>query len=189
MKISILISILFSFSLWAAPLPPQERFIGRITKKDASTYIIRSASGVKTMAHLSRPELQRVFEELLPGDEVLADGHVEYVSSFQDSRISYTPVLIIDNLSPVSLKRLGVTDSKNQPRSFPSLSLATPYSPGGFTTTANVTSGLILTASVLLFQTLMAPSTGGDPRQDINNGLTLFAGTLATGIFLFDDLK
>ena len=189
MKTYLIILILITTSAWGETQDPV-RFIGRIARKDHSTFMLRSASGPQVTAHLSASHLEGVISGLLPGDEVMADGHMEYVTSYSDSRITYTPIFVIEKLTPISLKRLALAQERlPEPQLNQYTIKPRDYAPGSITTSAQVTSSLILTASVLLFQSLVAPRTGTDLRQDINSGLTLFAGTLATGVFLFDDLN
>lgn len=189
MKILIIILGLYTASSLGNTLGPQ-KLIGRIARKDNSTYMLKLAPNNNITAHLASPQLNSVIDDLLPGDEVIAHGHMEYLTSSMDSRISYSPIFVIDKITPVSLKRLGVSKQLVQQYPIPAFEKNIPgYAPGAITASAQVTSSLILTASVLLLQSLLSPPPGGDPRGDINAGLTFFAGTLATGIFLFDDFQ
>lgn len=187
MKIIILfISVIIS-SAWGDILE-HHKFIGRIARKDQTTFTLNVSTDKRLTAHLASSSLQSTIDHLLPGDEVIVEGHMEYVSSFSDSRITYTPVFVIEKLRPISLKRLRVSDTKME-ENFRTVMTDKfqDYSPSALTVSTEVSSSLILTASVLLLQTLIAPATEPGVRTDLSRGLTLFAGTLATGVILFDD--
>lgn len=116
--------------------------------------------------------------------EALVFGRIDYERS-QDGGLK--PVFIIERMTFVSLRELGsIQGSIPEPTFSPDKQLAfVPYS---FPVTTELASALTLTSSLLLMNSLTA-GDDKDVRNDIRTGLFISAGTLATLLFLYEQLS
>lgn len=132
-------------------------------------------------------EVEKKIAELSSGEEAVVKGHITYDTRTADGTVKFRPVFLVTSITPVSLTKLraGKVDSID-----PAFNLHEhkDFSPLTIPVTTEVASSLTLTTALLLMQSLTASS---DPqgRQQINQGIIIFAGALATGSFIIDQIR
>ncbi len=131
--------------------------------------------------------LEKIIKGLEADDEVVLEGQVIYESETTESTLRFRPVLIIEKLTPISLKRLGkMNDFKVEEKTI-AFRLESSYSPRPLKLSDGVVSSLVLTASVLLLKSLAASPTDPDLNSKLTEGLIFSAGALATGSQILED--
>lgn len=120
------------------------------------------------------------------GQEALVKGHVTYDSSGKDGQVHFIPVFLVHSVIPLSLKDLNAPKMEIPAPAF-SLPQDQSFAPLTIPVTTEVASAITMTTALLLMQNL---TSNKDPqgRQQINQGLILFTGILATGSFIFDQI-
>lgn len=116
--------------------------------------------------------------------EALVFGRIDYERN-QDGGLR--PVFIIERMTFVTLKELG-TIHDSIPEPVFSLDRQQAFVPYSFPVTTEVASALTLTSSLLLMNSLTA-GDNKDVRNDIRTGLFISAGTMATLLFLYEQLS
>lgn len=128
-------------------------------------------------------DVKKKLDSINERKEALVFGRIDYERS-QDGGL--TPVFIIERMTFVSLKELGsIHESIPDPAFSPDKQLA--FVPYTFPVTTEVASALTLTSSLLLMNSLTAGDK--DVRNDIRTGLFISAGTMATILFLYEQLS
>lgn len=171
-------------------MPQRMEFIGKIRSIGGVHKLIRSFDGNIIPIHFSNQSLENKVEELLPGDEALVEGHINYMTNFNiEGRTTHQPILIIDSIKPISLRRLGQIE-KMEIEIDPSVLHPTTltYAPSAIPVTTQVASAIMLTSVALMAQSLTA-DVNRPKFQDLNVGLFLFSGLMATGIFIFEQIN
>ena len=164
----------------------ETRIFGKIQLKENGLAVIHSLEGKSMPAMLERTDLKEALTSLHPGDDVIIDGYLTYVSSGVEGM--FRPVFLITAMRPVSLSRLGAGLSPPEEESSRILMKPLVYSPLAIPVTAKVASSLTATGAVLLLQSLTASPFDPSLRREINSGLVIFAGLLSTSIFIFEQL-
>lgn len=132
-----------------------------------------------------------VINKLNPGDETIIEGHITYHMSLNETQNQYSPIFVIESIKPVSLRLLGQQNEKapeiESSKRF-QLSNEKVYSPMGIPVTTEVASSITLTTSALLLQSLTAGPNEPGTHQKLNSGMIIFAGALATGVFIYENI-
>lgn len=182
-----LLILILLFPLFAHAFPEDNvKVFGRIRNTGDSLTLVRSREGDAIPCMLNDPELKETISNLNPGDEVLAEGYISYLSTTIEGEMR--PVFIISSLKPISLARLGDVNRGeiSEPRAFyPGPGKV--YSPMAIPVSAQVATSITMTGSALLLQSLTA-GPHPDVRHELNSGLLLFAGIMATGLFIFEQM-
>lgn len=180
---------LFSFQAFSEIETERVKILVRIEQKNGELRIFRSTNGDIIPGAFANKELADELKKLEEGDEVLMEGHINYRPTFSMERTSFKPYFMIESVRPVSLKRLGQIDFK-----LPESSLQFNQTPGEFRpltlpVSTEVASALTMTTTLLLMDSLT--SGPGDPsgRQDLRRGLIISAGTMATILFIYEQIK
>jgi hypothetical protein len=157
---------------------------GKVTKKNAQ------GDQVTVQFQVKKPELLKILEALGPEEEAILEGDIIYETSKKDDRVSMQPIFLIEDIRPISLKKIGKMDDfvpEKQSMTF-ELSKNRPQSPG-FQTTGEVVGAVTLTATVLLLKSLTANKNEVGSKRKIEDTAIFSAGALATGSFLWDQLR
>lgn len=165
-------------------------FFAKIHSVGQDVNVVRTNEGDTIASVLGTKQLKQDVAKLLPGDEALLKGYITYRAASIDGHTKLTPLFIIESISPVSLHRLGDSRRMNT-NDMAVLKRPTPlgYSPLTIPVTTEVASAITLTTSMLLMQNLTASASQPNTKQQINTGLFLFSGALATGYFVYEQLK
>lgn len=162
--------------------------IGRIQQGQQGLTLIRSLEGDAIPCMLGDQNLQQVMGALQEGDEVVVEGHISYLSSQSDGKTNLKPYFNITSMKPVSLSRLGMTKMNEIPEQTPGPVLVQNFSPKTIPVTVEVASAIQMTTSLLLMQSLSANPDVSVVQQQLNFGLILFSGALATGVFIYEQV-
>lgn len=162
--------------------------LARIQGADGKIVVHHAGSGQSLPSVLASEDLIEVIKSLSPGDEAIVTGHLSYSNFNLEEKRTMTPVFVIEKIRPISLARLGKIETV--PEALMEYSLpSSNYSPLGIPVTTEVASAITLTSALLLMQSLTASSTQPQTKQEINSGLVIFAGALATGVFVFEQIR
>ncbi len=180
---------LFSLSTFSETETERVKILVRIEQQNGELRIFRSTNGDVIPGAFANKDLADELKNLEEGDEVLMEGHINYRPTFSMERTSFKPYFMIESIRPVSLKRLGQINLK-----LPESSLQLDQVPGEFRpltlpVSTEVASALTMTTTLLLMDSLT--SGPGDPsgRQDLRRGLIISAGTMATVLFIYEQMK
>lgn len=139
---------------------------------------------------VQKKELEKIINSLIPGDEALVTGHIIYHAHSLEGQTSYRPIFIIEDIKPISLRLLGKMDLATTFES--SYATLKPqdnfYPPIGIPVSTEVASAITMTSTLLLMHSLGSSSAQPQATQQMNAGLFLFAGALATGIFIYEQI-
>lgn len=189
MKKLILFLILTFQAAHAAPAEQDEMtIIGRVQGQGSALMVIRSLEGDALPGMLERQQVADSLAELKPGDEVLIKGYVSYERFTLEGQTQLRPFFIVQSLRPISLSRLGNTEGMKVPDVTYNPSPERAYSPLAIPITTQVASAITMTTSILMLQSLSYTEADPRVRQQINSGLILFAGAMATGIFIYEQI-
>ena len=166
--------------------------IARIQSHGKHFQVIRSKEDDVIPSLLQNDKLKGTISNLEPGDEAVIRGKIIYQASTIESQTAYKPIFLITSIRPISLKRLGSVQ-----RNEINEQLGPAYSKSevnhqkfiSFPVTTEVASALTMTTAALLMTSLTASPTQAGPVQQLNGGLIIFAGALATGVFIFEQIK
>lgn len=173
--------IFLSSMVWAT----EYSTVGRLHKNGDSLELIRSNEGDVINYLLASPEIK-----LKSGEEAIFRGYVRQDITHRDGKSFFRPVLIIQSVTPVSLQLIG--SAAHAPMEFadPDLNFKPhTYGHNSFPVTTEVASAITLTSTVLLMQSLTANPAEPHTKQQLNSGVVIFAGTLATLMFIMDQLQ
>ena len=162
--------------------------VGRIEIQNNTIRLIRSVEGDSIPSILQTPELKNELSKLNHGDEALFQGHITYLPATSETHVGPRPVFVIESIKPLSLKLLGQSEMKTDDLTIFRIPSKEIYSPMFIPVSTEVASTITLTTSLMLMQSLAASSTDAQLTQQINSGLILFAGALATGFFIYDHI-
>jgi hypothetical protein len=132
--------------------------------------------------------LSDILQKIKPEDEVILKGYMTYRPDKSDTKINMNPVFHIQSIHPVSLKRLGITQQTVEE---PNLIFTTtaPKGPATIPVSAEVAGAMTMTASILLLQDLTTSGATQPMKADIEKATFLSAGALATGYFIWKQIK
>lgn len=188
-KITILLLIFGIHFAWGDSMHVEEfTIVGRIEGHGDALRVIRSLEKDVLPGMLQDKQLEKNLAALQKGDEVVIKGHVAYEMFSIEGQTHQRPILVIQSIRPISLEELGKIDGTLIPETFKVKTQKT-YMPLAMPVTTEVASALTLTTSMLLLQSLTATSNDPQISKDINTGMIIFAGVMATGIFIYDQIS
>ena len=165
------------------------KLIARI-KTGAKDYkIISEGKEAPITSALKNRSLKKTISSLSPGDDALIEGHIVYESTMSEGQKNLKPVFLIESIHPISLKKLGQIDLKEINQEIHIKSIEYDPKKGSIPVTSNVASAITITAGLLLLQNLTPPDQAFTQNKDLNMGLIFSAGALATGLFIYDQIK
>ena len=140
---------------------------------------------------LQNPKLEETIAHLDPDSEALVKGHITYHATTLEGQPKLEPIFINESINPISLRLIGKikTPDNNELASSAFRSLDKTYTTYAIPVTTEVASAITMTSAVLLMQSLAANQNQPDTKQQINTGMFLFAGVLATSVFIYDQIK
>lgn len=165
-------------------------FYAKLKMTGHGVNLFRQKEGDVIPSILAKSELNKVVENLEPGDETLVKGYITYKAITVEGQTKLSPLFVIESITPVSLKRLGNIQVA-QDSDFSQFKMAEPnsYSPLTIPVTTELASAITITTSMLLMQNLTASGSQPHTKQQINSGLFLMSGALATGYFIYEQLS
>jgi hypothetical protein len=188
--ISIIVVTLLNMCFAFADRPMGESFevIGKITLQENHVRLFRSSNGDAIPSVLQRQHLKEIISQFNPNEEAIIKGHITYLSTSLDGQASLRPFFIIESIKPISLQKLGKVEFTDSSQFQSPIMLQNMiYAPMALPITTEVASAITLTTSMLLMQSL-ATSSRPQVTDQLNTGLILFAGALATGVFIFEQI-
>lgn len=132
--------------------------------------------------------LPEILRKLGPDEDVLLKGQIEYHPVKYEGRTEMNPTFHVEKIIPVSLKKIGKVDFVPVEQKVTFRSPA-PYAPGTIGVTGKVATAITLTASILLMKELAGNQETQKLNDQLNTGLIFSAGALATGAFLWEQMK
>jgi hypothetical protein len=192
MKILILLLTLFLSPLTSGeePKDPNEiRVIARIKSIHHKITVIDQKNHTSVPSALEKKSLEMEIHKLAAGDEALIEGHIVIQKSSADGKQILKPVFLIKAIHPVSLKRLGQLDLQPPSEELHITSQEYDTKKGKFFVNDSVTSAITITASVLLLESLASTNQPIGADKEVTTGLIFSAGALATGAFIYQQLK
>jgi len=184
-----IILIFLCLTLSAPACSESIRALVKITKDQHGTQIYRNQDEAPIPSIEYNQNVKNQLEALKNGDEVIVVGHIRYQPSNSLEEASLKPFFIIESVHPISLKTLGMieTNINEQPLK---LEPPKPFSPLTIPVSTEVASAITMTSSLLLVESL-GSSSGSNPqgRRDMNRSLIISAGTVATILFIYDQIK
>lgn len=183
-----LILTLFTLALTAiADDSGQIRALIRVERNEHGTQILKDDSQPIPSVMASKA-IEESFNNLKTGEEAIVVGHITYhpTGGLESKKLS--PFFVIEEIHPVSLSTLGISPTKVEDPQL-ALSFQKPFEPLRLPVTTEVASAMTLTGAMLLMNSLTsAPDTDPEVRQDMRKAMIISAGTMATLVFLYDQL-
>ncbi len=188
MKIGI--SFILSLLLFSFPLLANEELsvFSRIDR-NGSTYVLHKADSGQVIPFIAgNEEVKNLLASLSGNTEAIVRGHITYqMEGGNDSR-TLKPYFVVTEIRPISLAEIG-----RVPREIPELTLGPAPEllyprTFSFPVTTEIASAMTLTSTMLLMNAL---TTGKENKtqEQINTGLFLSAGAMATILFIYDQLS
>jgi hypothetical protein len=170
---------------------PNIQVLAKIHITGHAIHLIRLNEDDVIPSLLKNKESEKVISQMGPDAEALVKGHITYQATTIEGQAKLEPIFIIESINPISLKLLGKVKppDDNELASNIFRSPDKNYAPFSIPVSTEVASALTLTTSVLLLQSLTASANQPQVEQQLNTGLFLFAGALATGVFIYDQIK
>ncbi len=170
---------------------PNIQVLAKIHVTGHAINLIRLSEGDVIPSLLKNKELEKVISQMGPDAEALVKGHITYQATTIEGQAKLEPIFIIESINPISLNLLGKIKPPDDNELANNIfrSPDKNYAPFNIPVTTEVASALTLTTSVLLLQSLTASANQPQVEQQLNTGLFLFAGALATGVFIYDQIK
>lgn len=121
--------------------------------------------------------------------DVLVEGFISYKKTLGDSS-QFKPVFIVKNLTIITLNELGKITKPGDLDHFKlQMTPKEYYISPKFPITAEVATAATLTGTFLLMDSLSAQNTDPNGRREINKALIISAGSMATLLFLYEQLS
>lgn len=189
--LSSLFSALFLISFAQAQTETSQiEVFARIQTAGHAIKLIRSNEGDVIPSVLKDKNLEKIISTLSPGDEALVKGHITYQPRIIEGRTNLDPIFVIESITPISLKRLGELKGYEANDLSPLLFTSDrDFSPLTIPISTEVASAITLSTTILLMHSLTASDSQPQVSQQLNSGLFLFAGALATGVFIYEQIK
>jgi hypothetical protein len=189
--IVLIISTFLSTALAQTESSPEIEVLAKIQTTGHAIKLIRLSERDVIPSLLKNKELEKVISQMRPDEDALVKGHITYQATTIEGQAKLEPIFIIESIHPVSLKLLGKIKPPDDNELANNIfrSPDKKYAPFSIPVTTEVASALTLTTSVLLLQSLTASANQPQVEQQLNTGLFLFAGALATGVFIYDQIK
>ena len=189
--IVLIISTFLSTALAQTKSSPEIEVLAKIQTTGHAIKLIRLSEGDVIPSLLKNKELEKVISQMRPNEDALVKGHITYQATTIEGQAKLEPIFIIESIHPISLKLLGKIKPPDDNELANNIfrSPDKNYAPFSIPVTTEVASALTLTTSVLLLQSLTASPNQPQVEQQLNTGLFLFAGALATGFYIYDQIK
>lgn len=188
MKYLFFFIFIFPTLLLAQNLPVEDvRIIARIKQIDQKSIVLDNTHNVSTS--LEDKNLQKEVSTLKAGDEALITGKIYTQSKTIEGKTVFNQVLVIESIRPISLKELGKVKLKEEEMQVKFHPHIQDTFPKTIPLSSDVANAITLTASVLLLESLSSTGNEATMRRDLNKGLIFSAGALATGLFIYEQLK
>jgi hypothetical protein len=196
MKSYILTTVLMSLTLICSALgetiaTPQIEVLAKIQTTGHSVKLIRLSEGDTIPSLLYDQKLEEIISRMEPEGEALVKGHITYHATTLEGQAKLEPIFIIESINPISLKLIGKIKAPDD-NELASALFRSPnksYAPFAIPVSTEVASAITMTSAVLLMQSLAANPNQQETQQQMNTGLFLFAGVLATSVFIYDQIK
>ena len=137
---------------------------------------------------LENEGLTAVLTKLDPEDEVILKGRVEYHPVTHEGRTEMNPTFHVEKLIPVSLAKIGKMEFVPVETKM-RVSQSPAYAPKTIGVSGKVAQAMTLTASLLMLKELSGNQKSQPQTDQLNTGLIFSAGVLATGVYLWEQLK
>jgi len=192
-KITTFLILLSLFTIKTSAQYEEIKVIARIKAQGKEIKIERGKETSRVNIKLSHKKLLETIKDLKPGDEALMTGHFEYRMKGVEEESS-SPIFVIDSIKPISLKRLGEMNQKINEKTLEEEKVVVfksepPFEPKSLPVTGSVASAITMTLGLLMLQDLSVPENEPKARKDLNAGLILSAGALATGVFIYEQIR
>jgi hypothetical protein len=185
-----LILLLFSLSSFSQGPDWQEvRLFARIKEINKGSPSLQYEGQETVPSVIQDKKLQDQLTKLKAGDEALIIGKIISSPKTVEGRTIFHQVFIIESIHPVSLEKLGKVELKEQDQPKKFSSFPTDYTPKSIPLSTDAASAITFTASVLLLNSLTNSGHDTTPKADLNKGVLFTAGALATGLFIYEQLK
>jgi hypothetical protein len=188
--------IILFFLLVTSLAFPQEKephenikIFARIKQSGKNLEIIKNTDTQAVVGTLKDNTIKQDLEGFKSGDEALIEGYISYVVDSRDNKKDLRPVFIIESIKPISLSKLGKFEAKVHEKEIHIQEPIEPSRKGVIPVTGEVASAITLTASLLLLENLAAQNQNPAYQQDMTPGLIFSAGALATGLFIYEQIK
>lgn len=163
-------------------------FIGRIEHKGTDLKITRSFEGDSIPGMLESKDLLESVARLGTGDEVVIKGFLTFRTHSLEGQTQTRPLFVVNSIKPISLSEIGKIESTPLTENYALLLREKDFSPVGIPVSTEIASAITLTTSLLLLQSLTSRPTDVATTTQLNSGLLIFAGAMATGVFIFDQI-
>lgn len=165
----------------------QQKILVEVEKSDHQTIIFKQENIPRIPSLPANEEVAKTLDQLQPGDEVFIEGFVSHHATAGLEQGKVLPFFVVEKVYPISLKALSVTDYKAPELEFTPDSTA-DFSPARIPVTAEVASAMTMTTSLLLMHDLTMGSTEPEMKKQLQTALFLSAGTMATMLFVYEQL-
>lgn len=166
------------------------RTLVRIEKAHGDLKVIRVEQGDHIPAIPKDQKIKKELEGMAAGTEAILEGQITYQQVSSDNARQLRPYFVIEKIHPVSLATLGagtaVPDLQTQDLK---IQESLVYQQPTFAVTTEVASAITLTTSMLMMEELTAGKGDPNGQREIRKALFLSAGTMATMLFLYEQLK
>lgn len=184
--------LLLSYNLSAEILPEQKiNALVKIHRNDNGLFLHISDKHEQVPAVPANENLKKEIESLMAGDEVMVEGHLHQEFIQTGDAQKFRTFLIIDSIYKVSLRELGNigTNIDDNFKLYPRLE-SEAYPLRTIPVTTEVASAITMTTGLMLMENLTS-SSSADPegRRQMRQALFLSAGTMATILFVYEQIK
>lgn len=188
MKIIILIIVWCVFLGQVSAASEQITIVGKIRFQDNAVKVFRSLEGDSIQGMFVDQKLTENISGLKPGEDIVIKGYVTLAPISIEGQSHSSSVFVIESVKAISLKDLGKIEKLTLKDYQFELNRSESFSPLVIPVSTELASAVTLTTSLLLLQSLTARSSDIDTKKQIDSGLIIFAGAMATGIFIFDQM-
>jgi hypothetical protein len=196
MKSKIFTAALMSLTLTCSALGDtlpknQIEVLAKIYTTGHAIKLIRLSEKDVIPSILQDQKLEEAIARLDPDSEALVKGHITYHATTLEGQVKLEPIFIIESINPISLRLIGKIKAPDD-NELASSAFRSPdksYAPFSIPVTTELASAITMTSAVLLMQSLAANPNQPDTKQQVNTGMFLFAGVLATSVFIYDQIK
>lgn len=192
MKINLLILLSFMvFPLYATGTDQDSKVKVFVRVQNSTEGIkIWSQSQINSIPSIPGNDVvKKIISQLEYETDAIVEGHIHYQTSTIDNTHNLRPIFVIDSVKLIKLSDLGIGTKVTGENRLRLDQKNVIFSPKIIPITTEVSSAIIMTTSLLLMQSLSAGNTTPSGRQDINQALIISAGTMATLLFIHDQLK
>ncbi len=180
------ILILLTSFLASAEESQEAQVVVRIKRQHSTIELLRESDNLTIPSVPGNKEIEKRLNGLEPGSEAIMKGHIIYQSSGMDTT-HFKPIFVVDSITPISLAMIGKVEMPQiQDKTF-DLN-PTPYYPQGWPITTELASAITFTSAALMMQSLSAPPSEAQVKQNLDVGMFVFAGAIATGYFIYEQL-